>query len=410
MKLKSKLFALLLLLAVTSVYGQMEQYDYKREIKGIKGQWHKLVLPDPLFSKVSADLSDIRVVGITSAGDTIEAPYLLNRSEDKIVVKEVNSRILNASRNENRYYFTLETPAKEPVNHIKLEFEQQNFDWKATVEGSQDQKQWFMIAEDYRILSIKNALTDFEFTKIAFPDAAYRYFRVQVSSNEKPELLAAKVSQQEVNEGAWKNYPIKKMKVIEKKQDRLSEIEIDLPLRVPVSYLKINVKDSFDYYRPVTIEYLADSIHTEQGWKYSYQILTSGTLNSLEENEFKFQSTLLKKFRVLIGNQDNQPLNIGSVEVKGTVHELVVRFTQEARCFLIYGNGHAHFPEYDIAQFTDKIPFELSVLELGEEQPVDKKKSKATSPLFQNEAWLWVVMGVIIALLGWFTLSMMRKK
>lgn len=410
MILKSKLFALLLLLIVTSVYGQIEQYDYKREIKGIKGQWHKLTLPDALFSKVSADLSDIRVVGITSAGDTIEAPYLLKRSEERIVVKEVDSRILNTSRNEKGYYFTLEIPAKEPVNQIKLEFKQQNFDWEATLEGSQDQKEWFTIAEEYRILSIKNSLTDFEFTKIAFPDAAYRYFRLQVASNEKPELLTAKVWQQEISEGAWKNLPIKKMKAIENKQDRHSEIEIDLPSRVPVSYLKIQVKDSFDYYRPVTIEYLSDSIHTEQGWKYSYQNLSSGTLNSLEENEFKFNSTLLKKIRVIIGNQDNQPLSIGTVEVKGTVYELAIRFTQVARYFLIYGNEQAYSPQYDIAQFTDKIPSEMTVLELGDEQLIDKKRLAGTSPLFQNEAWLWVIMGVIIALLGWFTVSMIKKK
>lgn len=410
MKLKSKLFPLLILLAVTGVYGQMEQYDYKREIKGIKGSWHKLILPDALFSKVSADLSDIRVVGITSGGDTIDAPYLLNRKEEKTVVKEVDFRILNTSHNENGYYFTLEIPAKEPVNQIRLEFKQQNFDWKTTLEGSHDQKEWFIVAKDYRILSIKNSMTDFEFTKIAFSNAAYRYFRLHIASNEKPELLAAKVSQRVVSEGEWKNYSIKQMKVLENKQNRQSEVEIDLSSRVPVSYLKINVKDSFDYYRPVTIEYLSDSVYTEQGWKYSYEILTSGTLNSLEENGFKYNSTLLKKIRVLIGNQDNQPLSIGSVEVKGTVHELAIRFTQEARYYLIYGNEQAHLPEYDIAQFTNKIPSELSVLELGEEQSIDKKRSKGTSPLFENEAWLWVIMGVIIALLGWFTVSMMRKK
>ncbi|HET6557140.1 MAG TPA: DUF3999 family protein [Prolixibacteraceae bacterium] len=410
MKLKSKLFALLLLLTVISVYGQMEKYDYKREIKGISGQWHKLTLPDALFSKVSADLSDLRVVGINPAGDTIEAPFLLKRSEEKTMVKEVDFRIVNTSHNEKGYYYTLEIPTKEPVNQIKLEFKQQNFDWKTTLEGSQDQKEWFTIAEEYRILSIKNSMTDFEFTKIAFPDAAYRYFRLHIASNEKPDLLGAKVWQQEVSEGAWKNYPIQKMKVIENKQDRQSEIEIDLPSRVPVSYLKIHVKDSFDYYRPVTIEYLSDSIHTEQGWKFSYQILSSGTLNSLEDNEFKFNSTLLKKIRVLIGNQDNQPLSIGTVEVKGTVHELAIRFTKEARYFLLYGNDQADFPQYDIAQFTDKIPAELPVLEVGDEQRVDKKRVSGTSPLFQHEAWLWVIMGVIIALLGWFTLRMMRKK
>ncbi|MDZ7612733.1 MAG: hypothetical protein U5K51_02645 [Flavobacteriaceae bacterium] len=49
-------------------YGQMDRYAYKMELQGIDASWHRVVLPDGLFGKVSADLQDIRIYGINPAG------------------------------------------------------------------------------------------------------------------------------------------------------------------------------------------------------------------------------------------------------------------------------------------------------------------------------------------------------
>jgi len=133
MKLKPDIAILLLLLISTASYGQMDQYDYQREIKGITEQWHKLTLPDEIFGKVSDRLTDIRIYGITSSKDTIEAAYLLNQTTDKELNKEVASSILNTSHNQLGYYFTIEVPDKEPVNQLMLDFKEQNFDWKLKV-------------------------------------------------------------------------------------------------------------------------------------------------------------------------------------------------------------------------------------------------------------------------------------
>lgn len=409
MKLKPDLFAVLFLLTAITAYGQMGQYNYQRELKGISGQWHKVELPDALFNRVNGNLSDMRIYGITAENDTIEAPFLLRQHEEKTQVKEVDFKILNTAFNEKGSYFTLEMAAKVPINQITPIFKQTNFDWKITLEGSQDQKEWFTIVKHYRILAIKNSLTDYKFTRISFPEASFRYFRIHLQGEEKPELLSARITRIDTVKGQWKSYPVK-VKTTAQKADKQTWVDIELNSRVSVSRLKVHVKDSFDYYRPVTLEYLSDSIQTEKGWRYNYSILGSGTLSSMEDNEFKFSPTLLQKVRVIIGNQDNAPLTIGAVEARGPVHEMVVRFTQKARYFLVYGNRQAYQPEYDLARFTDKIPPVLSAVEVGEEQITGNKSQGKVSPLFENKAWLWIVMGVIIALLGWFTLGMMRKQ
>lgn len=405
-----KILSILLILQYSFSYGQIEQYNFKRELKGISEQWHKIILPNEVFGKVSQELTDIRIFGIKTSNDTVEVPYLLRLASEKTFIKDVAFNTLNTSQNEKGYYFTFEIPTTEPINQIKLDFKQKNFDWRVKVEGSQNQSEWFTIIENYRILSIKNEITDFQFTKLTLPSSKYRFFRLFIDSKEKPELTSASIVQQEITNGTFRNYGIKKFGIKENKETKQTEIDIELQMPVPISYLKIKIKDSFDYYRPITIKYLNDSTKTEQGWKYNYNTLASGTLNSVEKNEFKFSSKTLQKLKILIHNQDNQPLTIDTLNVMGYEHEILARFTDQATYFLTYGNKIAARPNYDIDRFTDKVPLTLTKLEIGNELIIEKEQISETVPLFKNKTWLWGIISLTILVLGWFTTKMMRKE
>jgi len=409
MNLLAKCCTWILVLLCTHAFAQIEQYDYKRELKGVSEQWHSLVLPNDIFEETSQSLSDLRIFGITEANDTVESPYLLRIATENISSRAVPFNTLNASHNEMGYYFTFEIPTVEPIDQIDLKFQQQNFDWHIQLEGSLNQQEWFTVIEDYRILSIKNDITDFQFTKLTFPKSKYRFFRIRIDSEEKPELQVASITQTEVTDGVFSNHHINKQETRENKQLKQTEIDIDMPLNVPISYIEIDVVDTIDYYRPVTVRYASDSIKTEKDWKYTYKTLASGTLNSIEKNIFKIRSTKAKKLKILIHNEDNQPLTIKEIEIKGYVHELVARFSETATYFLCYGNSRVSKPSYDIQQFEDKIPSGLTALNLGKELLIEKAEIAQTEPLFKNKTWLWGIMLAIILLLGWFSIKMIRN-
>lgn len=409
MKLMSKNIVWLLFLIYTCANAQVDQQKYKREITGVSSQWHKLTLPDEIYGKASPNLSEIRILGISSNKDTIEAPYILRHMADKTLKNNVAFKIVNTSVNKKAYYFTFEIPAIETINQMELDFQQKNFDWRLQLEGSQNQKQWFTLLNDYRIVSIKNDLTDYQFTKLSFPNAKYRFFRVKIKGSEKPHLIDALISENIVSNGIFRSYPNKKIKIIENKKNKQTVINIDLLKKVSIDNINISIQDTFDYYRPITIKYLADSVETEQGWKYSYNILSASTINSLEKNEYKFDNQIARKLKVIIDNRDNQPLHIGKIEVQGFVNELAVRFTKPATYFLFYGNKQLRKPEYDINRFVREIPKNLTEVKLGKEQIVKNKAISKKSPLFKNKNILWGIMVLIIFILGWFSLKMIRK-
>nr|MUH38449.1 DUF3999 family protein [Zobellia laminariae] len=407
MKLKNKLLIFFGLWSCTMAFGQLSTYEYKQELKGISEQWHTVTLPNQVFHNTNDNLSDIRIYGFTES-DTLEAPYILKVASEKNNKKEIAFKLLNSASNKDGYYFTYEVPSTEPINKIDLEFNQTNFNWHIVLEGSQTQNEWFQILDDYRILSIKNEQTNYTFSTLNLPQSKYKYYRLLVKSKVKPELKQAKISLDGSVGASYNTYPTTFMNI--KQKGKTTVVDIDLNQRLPQSFLKLNISDKVDYYRPMTLQYISDSVTTEKGLKYTYNNLYRGTLSSVDTIGFKFASTLAQKLRLIIQNNDNQALQIESAVAKGYTHQLLVRFDNPADYFLVYGNKNAQLPKYDIQQIASAVPENASSIDLGNTEEISKPKKTLKKPLFESKVWLWLVMGAVIVVLGWFTLRMMAKK
>lgn len=409
MRITTKLFTGFFIGFTLFCSAQMETYNYKRSLDNISSEWHQITLPEAVFGKLNPDFSDLRIYGITAKNDTVEAPYFLKILSEKIRHNTIPFEIINKTKSDQGYYFTFQLNSEANINQIKLNFEEQNFDWKVELQGSQKQEEWFTILDDYRILAIKNKSTNFKFTTLQFPETKYRFYRLLVKHNEQPQLVSAQLSQQEITEGSSVNYQIKMLATEDNKQLKTTTIDLELEQPVALSHINIDVSNTFDYYRPLKIEYRRDSTKTENGWKYYYKTITSGTLNSLEANHFKFRNIIAKHLRVTIYNDDNQPLSISGVSAKGYQFQMTGRFTEKADYSLVYGNTSAKSPNYDIAKFETKVPKGLKALKIGAEEFILKPEQAKVKPLFENSYWLWGIIGLVILILGGFTLRMLRK-
>lgn len=388
---------------------QTDNFQFKRKLSGFEnGKWVKIILPNEMFGKLNTNFSDLRIFGITAENDTVQAPYFLKRPKGKQSVKAVNFERINSSKDENGYYFTFKLTENQPINKIKLKFKNPNFNWKVSLEGSHNQQKWFSILEDYRILSIQNETVDYHFTTLDFPKSSYNYFRVFIKTKSKPEFVSARLDLKNETKPTYRNYTVNSF--AQKEKGKQTKIDIHLKQPVPVSYLKFQVNADFDYYRPIRLTYLSDSVKTVTGWHYNYRSLTTGVLSSVEKNAFTFPSKIVQDLRITIDNADNSPLNIKTAQVKGFVHQLIARFPEKADYFLAYGNPKAHKPVYDIARFKNKIPHNLQTLKLGEEIRVADKKQSTRTSLFTNKYWLWGIIIAIVLLLGFLTIGMMRKR
>lgn len=405
----NKTFLVILSLLYTLSYAQIDSYNYKKQLQQPSDLWHAIDLPNDIFKDVNENLNDIRIYGIKENSDTIEAPYLLDISREVPSLKTIDFKLINTSTNDKGSYFTFKINSKDVINHIALDFENRNFDWKINLEGSQNNAEWFTILKDYRILSIKNNQTDYQFTDLNFPDASYSYYRIHIiTSNNKANLTTASITKDDSELAINHTFSTTSNESTDKKTKR-TILDLSLKNKVPVSQLNLSIDNDYDYFRSIVIKYVTDSTETPKGWINSYRTVYTGSIKSYETNTYNFESIITNKLRVEILNNDNSPLSIGSVEIKGYKHTLISRFTEPANYFLVYGKSNDRKPNYDIGHSNVQIPVNASSLTLGETQTITKASEIQQTPLFESMTWLWAILGVIIILLGWFSLKMMSK-
>lgn len=410
MQTNRKLFTLLLLLlSCSSLWAQQEQFRYKRAIEGADHGWHSIPLPAELFGALSQPMADIRIWGITAAGDTLEMPYLLEVRDEQVQYQEIPFQLINQVKNETGHFYTLAVPQAAALNEIRLQFGNANFDWRVALEGSHNQRDWFTVLDNYRIVSIENDFTDYSFTTLRFPLLSYAYLRLHIKSKEQPELMPVMLYHKTVQAADVQPHELLHFSSRVDKQRKQSLADLELTQAVPVSKLTLHIADTHDYYRPISILYANDSSQSAEGWRYLYKPLFSGTLSSLEESSFSFPATITKRLRVLIENGNNLPLKLEGAAVQGYAYALTTRLQPAESYWLVYGNPLAAAPEYDISLFTNKIPDSLELLQLGPQQALFLQDLTAASPLFGNKLWLWVIMLALIGMMGWFTLKMMKS-
>jgi len=401
------LFAIVL--SSNGLFAQEHVYKYQRSLQGISDMWHSVDIPTETYSKLNTDFSDVRIIGIKTNGDTIEAPYILKVEADKYENKIVNFNLINEVKNTNGYYYTFKLPQDKQVNSVELNFNRTNFNWLVTLEGSQNQQEWFTILYKSRIVGIENENTSYKYTTLAFKDANYTYLRLKIPSTTKPLFTKAIIEEKSVAKGKYNSPQISSFKVVPHPDKNETAVLLSLKEMMPISYINLVVTDSIDYYRPITIEYAIDSIENKTGWHYLYKHLFSTTLSSLNTTGYNFGNTVLKHLRITVDNNDNEPLHFKAVNLHGNPHKLITRFTEPATYYLVYGNKNAYVPNYDITRFEENIPTAIAPLKLGEEERIEEAKEKEVDPLFKDDIWLWAIMILVIFILGWFSFKMLKN-
>ncbi len=402
------IFLLLFCCTITDTQAQ-KTYAYYRSIQSVSPGWHQIDLPAAIFPKSARDFKDLRLYYIKDK-DTLAIPYMIKAQEGVREETKRKFKRLNESKNKEGYYFTFENKQQAQLNEIILHFKEENFDWRLNLEGSNDQKQWFSLLENYRILSIKNGQTDYQFTKLNFPLSNYRFLRVQLVDVPKCKLKSAEIWEKTYPEGEFYDYGQVNFTVEEKKDLKQTIIDVHLAEKKPVSQVELDIVSELDYYRHFRIQNIKDSVLANDQWKHLYQPLYKGVLSSLETPTFTFPYVTTDRFQIVIANQDNLPVHIKQIRLKSIQYSLQANFPYEGDYFLAYGNPLLKRPNYDIQQFKNHIPEKMDILALEVEQKGNIKTTTDKKEPFwlDNPLILWLVMGLIILVMGGFTLKMIR--
>jgi hypothetical protein len=153
---------------------------------------------------------------------------------------------------------------------------------------------------------------------------------------------------------------------------------------------------------------LVDSFKTEKRWRHSYRSITNSYVPSLGENKYFVDAVYTNALRITIYNLDNQALNLKYIKTKLLKYILFYTFLDTSnQYFMPYENAELRSPSYDIKNFKKNISTELDKLDLGKQ--ISLLQEDMAEESIVAKWWLWAIIILIIALLGYSTLGMLKK-
>lgn len=405
MKLRSLVLIIFSALAFSWVNAQENSWSYRRKVNLVQeSTWHTVQIMPSMFDKVSPSFNDIRLLDIDA--DTVEIPYIIRVQEKQISSESIPLSVINESRKEGAYYITFINSGKT-LNHLTLEFEEDNYFATVKIQGSQNNRQWFDIADDQKIFSVNSASETYQYNELVFPASNYDYFRVIVQSQTNLNFRRGSFENETTTTGNYRTIA-HRHKVRQNRKAKQTIVDLRFDHFQPVSKIALSISATSDYYRSASVEILRDSVKTEKGWIKNYETVYDGYVTSIHPNDIEFNYRLTSAVRIVINNLDNPPLQINNLNVEGPVVDLAAALTP-GNLFLYYGNLSANKPSYDLEHFKANIPSILNAATLGDEESLSRPAEEMTG-FFENKTVLYVLMLVVIFVLGFFTIRMMSSK
>lgn len=409
---KKTIITLFMWMSATITFAQIEGYTFKRPINKIdKEDFYKVSLSPEIIARSKSNLSDIRIYNITEQ-DTAEVPYLLNWMGSNIQEVSIPFELINDTYNEKCCsYVTFKFPKKQSINQIKLNVSDSNFDKRLKIEGSNDAKEWFTIKDHLRIVRFRNASEDYSYTTLNFNRSEFTYFRIKFDDDGSPRIhvTEAYAFENKLIEGKYDNLKITDTKQSENKKAKTSEIIVDFSFPYLVNYIILRSSSKNDFFRNINVYGSNGTIKTEKGELESWYIITTSVFSSLEDNIIFCNNSKTKKLKLEIINYDNEPIIIDEIKAFAEQCQLVAKLPASDNLYLVYGKENDNSPTYDLVHFKDKIPNELSNAEYGAEQ-IKVTMANHSEPFIKSKIWLWIVMGVVLVIIGYFALTMLKKE
>ena len=401
---------IVLLFIKANCFSQLSEYDYQAEINNVTDDWHTIELPIESYAFIKNNYADIRIFGLNKT-DTIEIPYIREILVDKKTATKIPFTIINESKSAAGSFFTIKNEEAKEINEIELIFREENFDWEAKIEGSNDANNWFTVSEKERLVSLKKNNIDFRATTLNFPTLDYKFIRVLLKSVSDVTLMNALIYDSKVIKGKTVVFDKIKQKVKQDKANKTTHVTIQLSENVPISKIEIPINSDVDYYRRVFLKTLKDSVVLENRTRYNYRDIGYFEISSYKKNELNFNHVIANNLVIEIENMDNLPLSIGDIIVSGNPVILKARFPKDKLDYVLaVGNKNERTPNYDIAGFTNNIPSDLKLLSTNNFVPISKKIIEKAPPILPFPKYvLWIILISVIAILGFFTFKMFKK-
>lgn len=396
-----------LIVLLLFTFGATAQFKHKARIDTIiKTGFYAIAVTPELSSYIKTDFSDIRIAD--AKGKWV--PHIIQQST---VPKQKTAYILHSiiSVTHDKRFSTIifEGDKQLSIDGFTLMLKNAAVLRKASLSGSDDQKNWFIITEGRELKPVFYNDTSINKQEISFPASNYAFYKMVIDNEKKDPLnvveITSQTTPQRINErnGDTLLYhtvnPAPKISQTEEKQYTVLKIEQDKPYMV--TELRYKAGGSKFFSRPAK---LFTSYNNNAAQTWNTNPLAVFEVHSEMPMQEIITAVHSSAFYLLVDNADNPPLQFSNMELRQQATFIQAELQAGNNYELFFGDSTAVPPQYDLQEFTDRInQAGISLLRFGNIMPVNKKDLKVQK---NNNWWIWPAIIAVIALLAFLTFKL----
>ncbi len=411
MKLQGNKYLFLLMCICLPVWMQAQQFHYQCITDTVKQTgFYSIPITPEMSGYMQTDYRDVRIWNEKKQ----QIPYIIRTRKPKWENKLFNpfKIVENKLDDSSTSIIVFEKNIDKPISELWVIQKNSAVLRQASLSGSNDQKNWFIIQENILLNDAFETLADSNFQPIRFTPSNYNYFRLKIDNEKQEPLNIAGIGyyKNEHYKPEWNTIYNPDPQIIQTDSNNsFTYVKIIQNQPYHVSGLGFEISGQKFFSRDLQVLVAPDMSHLEkkQLTEITRYTLSIGTLDTKEIPVFKS-----KEFYLVIYNGDNPPMIMETVHTSQKYHELIAWLESGKQYTMMMDANDAVAPTYDLQQFQDSIPAVVTQLAVGKIQPVSTVVESDKKVLFPQK-WLWLIMAgavILLAMLTWRLTGEMRKK
>jgi len=387
----------------------LSAWKYRKRIPLTQGDGLAVVKLDrEVYMGSEFDRDDIRVVR-----DGGEVPYVrdtLAVEDDDCVQPE---RLLDMSVIDGpAFQFTVKA-GRYLHNQIRIRTSERNFRQRVRIEASEDNQHWAVLRSDGAIFDFTQDYRQFSSLDVEFPVSTKPFLRVTILGwNKTPSVLAAYVNYKVARTAEREVLATMAPNFVEDTKTQSTVATLDLGVEgLPIDRITFEM-ESKQFQRAVGVDLSTNG----KNWAY----LAQGVIARLPGSDFteedlsvSIPETYRRYLRIRIYNRDDQPLQIGRIQLGGLIRYVKFVASDAGNYWLYYGNSKVHAPVYDLPDLLSRrehVKETRWVLGSAEVNPAYRAPAAPRKPWSERHpAILYTVLGGAVLALGIATLRFMAR-
>ncbi len=381
-------------------------WEYKKqiEVNDIEGV-SRVKVDAEIYNHSKLDLSDVRIINYEGE----ETPYRIETHESKKGTVCFEPKLYNISHKPDAYteFYLAMDEENQIINKLHIVTSDRNFRRKVEIWGSDDGVDWLKIRDDANIFSFYTEDHITALTDIKFPDTKRKFFKIVIwNKGEKPLVIErCWLYEERISEAPPNDITFKIISRSDNYEKKRTEIILDVVYK-NIPKKEINLKlDSDQYYRNVWVFGSDDAENWQRinsGVIYRYNKENKNNIINLMESRSRY-------LKLLIYNQDDPPLKIEYISIKGEQQFIYFPVKKNEKYSLFYGNSDARKPIYEFEKLFPFMESEKRFMVDLDKEELNKDFSRIKEAIKENEiVFMWPIVAFVVISLGFLIVKSLK--